>query len=65
MVKFFEHDDDLGVILERLTRFVYMAPAVINHRWENHAEVSSPLNRNPVSGRLLSSQPILPPASTS
>ncbi len=62
MVKFCEHDDDLDVILERLTRFVYMAPAVIKYRWENHAEVSSPPNRNLVSGRLLSSPPIVLPA---
>lgn len=65
MVKFCEHDDDLGVILERLSRFIYMAPAVIKHRWENHAEVSSPPNSNLVSGRLLSSPPIVLPASTS
>ena len=65
MVKFCEHDDDLDVILERLTRFVYMAPAVIKYRWANHAEVSSPPYRNPVSGRLLSSPPIALPSSTS
>ena len=65
MVKFCEHDDDLGIILERLTRFVYMAPAVIKYRWENRAEVSSPPHRNLVSGRLLSSPPIVLPASTS
>ena len=65
MVKFCEYDDDLDIILERLTRFVYMAPAVIKYRWENYAEVSSPLNRNPVSGRLLSSSPIVLPASAS
>ncbi len=55
MVKFCEHDDNLDVILERLTRFVYMAPAVIRHRWKTHTEVSSPLNRSLVSGKLLSS----------
>ena len=65
MVKFCEHDDDLDVILERVTRFVYMAPAVIKYRWENHAGVSSPPNRNLVSGRLLSSPPIVLPASAS
>ena len=65
MVKFCEHDDDLDIILERLTRFVYMAPAVIKYRWKNHAELSSPPNRNLVSSRLLSSSPIVLPASTS
>ena len=65
MVKFGEHDDDLDIILDRMTKFVYMAPAVIKYRWENHAEVSSPPNRKLVSGRLLSSSPIVLPASTS
>lgn len=65
MVKFCEHDDDLGVILDRLTRFVYMAPAVIKSRWKNHAEVSSPSNRNLVSDSVLSSPTIVLPASKS
>ena len=65
MVKFAEHDDDLDVILDRLIRFVYMAPAVIKYRWENYAEGSSLPNRNLVSGKLPSSSPIVLPASIS